>query len=228
MNLTYAWVVKIPKTSGPRLVVYIYISYPVRTHIPADITFDYYQISINHKKDPIPPRLPNHPTPTIPALTMRLVLSRLQPSDFDASIPSQFAAFVHDGGHLAMLGANSAANVARAKTALLGDYAADASNVWIKVSDADAGDRFVAASNWKVYPTYVKGEVDARAREMAALRAEDVGWFEGEREKEDAAVLTREFYEIRYRFTREAHVCKSRLVFGFCSCVCYVLSMRVW
>ncbi len=137
---------------------------------------------------------------------MRLVLSRVEPSDFSAIAPSSFNALVHDGGFTAMLGVNNDENIAHAKSEFRKEFSSDASNAWIKITDEDDGGKFVAASNWKIYPTYVEKEVDARAKEFEEFRAEIVTWFKEEKEKEDAASIMRSFFERRYKYMREGHV----------------------
>jgi hypothetical protein len=150
---------------------------------------------------------------------MPLILSRVTANDFDTLVPIQFIAFVKNGTHNAQLGFGSAENIARAKKVLLEDFTSDPADVWIKVTDEDANGRIIAASNWKIYPTYVKKDFDAKAAAFENLKPEDVTWHIDVRQKEDAATILKEFFETRYRRTREAHVCKF-VPFNHASCSC--------
>ena len=139
---------------------------------------------------------------------VQLVLSRVTRSDLDTLIPIEFAAFEHEGSHGAMYGPKTASSMVAAKMSYLRAMASDPSDVWVKISDADAGDRMVCAGNWKVYPTYVAAEVDAKVAAVERMTAGDMTVFEDARQKEDAAMLTKEFMTTRYRSMREAHICK--------------------
>lgn len=140
---------------------------------------------------------------------MPLTLSRVTHDDFNTLVPIQFAAFVNNGTHHAQLGFNTHDNIAHAKKVLREDFASDPADVWIKVTDEDASGRIIAASNWKIYPTYVKKDFDAKAAVSEKLRPEDVTWHSSEREKEDAGTIMKEFFATRYRSMREAHICTS-------------------
>jgi hypothetical protein len=94
----------------------------------------------------------------------------------------------------------------------LEDFASDPADVWLKVTDEDANSKTIAASNWKIYPTYVKSDFDAKAASVDKMTAEDVTWHSDERQKEDAVTILKEFFATRYRRTREAHVCKFLIV----------------
>ena len=146
---------------------------------------------------------------------MPLTLSRVTPGEFDTIVPIQFAAFANNGAHTAQLGFNNAESIAHAKTIFLDDFASDPADIWLKVTDEDANGRIIAASNWKVYPTYVKSDFDAKAALSEKMKAEDVTWLGDPRQKEDAVTIVKEFFATRYRKTREAHVCKS-VPFRFC------------
>jgi hypothetical protein len=139
---------------------------------------------------------------------MLLTLSRVTADDFDTLVPLQFTAFANNGSHNAQLGFGSADDIARAKKLLLEDFRGDPADVWLKVTDEDANGRIIAASNWKIYPTYVKKDFDAKAAAFENLKPEDVTWHSDVRHKEDAATILKEFFETRYRRTREAHICK--------------------
>lgn len=104
---------------------------------------------------------------------MRLVLSRVQPSDFDALIPLQFHAFDDVDLNNCFFGPTGPSGYAYAKRTVLHAYTHDAADVWMKVTDEDedieidvldsdtgmpTGEkrkqkRIVAGSNWKVWPT---------------------------------------------------------------------------
>jgi hypothetical protein len=140
---------------------------------------------------------------------MPLTLSRVISEDFNTLLPIQFAAFANNGAHNAQLGFNTPDNIAHAKKFFLEDFASDSADVWLKVTDDDANGRIVAASNWKIYPTYVKKDFDAKAAASEKLRPEDVTWHSDARQKEEATTILKEFFAIRYRTTREAHICKS-------------------
>ena len=143
---------------------------------------------------------------------MPLALSRVTADDFDTLIPIQFTAFADNGTHSAQLGLKNAANIAHAKALFLKDLASDPADVWLKVTDEDVNGKVIAASNWKIYPTYVKSDFDAKAASVDKMVAEDVTWHSDERQKEDAVTILKEFFATRYRKTRDAHVCKFLLV----------------
>ena len=161
---------------------------------------------------------------------MRLAISRVTAEDFDTIVPIQFTAFTNNGTHNAQLGFKSAESIAYAKTVFLETSVSDAADLWIKVTDEDANCRIIAASNWKIYPTYVKSDFDAKAAASEKMRAEDVTWHSDARQKEDAAAIMKEFFEIRYRRTREAHVCKfcfyMNVLPSHCSVLCGHLLSR--
>ena len=50
-------------------------------------------------------------------------------------------------------------------------------------------------SNWKIYPTYVKSDFDAKAALVENMTAEDVTWRSDERQKEDAVTILKELLE---------------------------------
>ena len=139
---------------------------------------------------------------------MPLVLSRVTPEDFDTLVPIQFSAFAKNGAHCAQLGPKNPDNIVHAKAIFLDRFASDPADVWLKVTDEDANGRIIAASNWKIYPTYVKSDFDARAALFEGMRAEDVSWHTDPRQKEDAVTILKEFFSTRYRMMREAHVCR--------------------
>lgn len=105
---------------------------------------------------------------------MPLVLSRVTADDFDTLIPIQFAAFANNGVHHAQLGLENTENIAHAKALFLKDFTSDPADVWLKVTDEDANGKIIAASNWKIYPTYVKSDFDAKAASVENMTAEDV------------------------------------------------------
>ena len=139
---------------------------------------------------------------------MPLVLSRVAPEDFDTLVPIQFSAFAKNGAHYAQLGCKNPENIAHAKAIFLDSFASDPADLWLKVIDEDATGRIIAASNWKIYPTYVKSDFDTRAALFEGMKAEDVSWHTDPRQKEDAVTIVKEFFSTRYRRTREAHVCE--------------------
>jgi hypothetical protein len=143
---------------------------------------------------------------------MPLALSRVTADDFDTLIPIQFTAFANNGTHHAQLGLRNAANIANAKAIFRKNFASDPADVWLKVTDEDANSKIIAASNWKIYPTYVKSDFDAKATSVDKMTAEDVTWHGDERQKEDAVTILKEFFATRYRRMREAHVCKFLIV----------------
>jgi GNAT superfamily N-acetyltransferase len=123
---------------------------------------------------------------------MHLTVSRVQPSDFDAILPAQFAAFDPIELSAAFFGRSSPANFAIAKKKQLESFHNDPADVWLKVTDEDQeievdvinedyverpGEsdsfskgkkvvkRIVSASNWKVYPTFVEGHEAKQAAE---------------------------------------------------------------
>lgn len=140
---------------------------------------------------------------------MRLTLSRVASDDFDTIVPIQFAAFANNGAHLAQLGFASPESIAHAKKIFLDGFVSDSADYWLKVTDEDANGRIVAASNWKIYPTYVKNDFDAMATAAEKIKPEDITWLSDARQKEDAASILKQFFATRYRVTREAHICKS-------------------
>lgn len=116
---------------------------------------------------------------------MHLTVSRVHPSDFDAIVPAQFAAFDPIDLSAAFFGGSSPANFAISKKKHLDSFHNDPADVWLKVTDEDEeievdvinedyvegpGDdnpfskgkkivkRIVSASNWKIYPTFVEGQ----------------------------------------------------------------------
>lgn len=94
---------------------------------------------------------------------MPLALSRVTADDFDTLIPIQFTAFANNGAHHAQLGLRNAANIAHAKALFLENFASGPADVWVKVMDEDTNSKIIAVSNWKIYPTYVKIDFDAKA-----------------------------------------------------------------
>jgi beta-lactamase class D len=139
---------------------------------------------------------------------MPLTISRVTPDDFNTLVPIEFAAFADNGAHTAQLGFNNAESIAHAKTIFLEAFTSDPADAWLKVTDEDANGRIVAASNWKIYPTYVKSAFDAKAAAAEKLKAEDVTWHSDARQKEDAVTIMKEFFATRYRRISEAHVRK--------------------
>jgi hypothetical protein len=140
---------------------------------------------------------------------MRLTLSRVASDDFDTLVPIQFAAFANNGAHNAQLGFGSPENIAHAKKVFLDEFVSDVADVWLKITDEEANNRIVAASNWKIYPTYVKKDFDTKAAAIEKMKPEDVTWLSDAQQKEDATTILKEAFTTRYKLTREAHICKS-------------------
>jgi GNAT superfamily N-acetyltransferase len=113
---------------------------------------------------------------------MHLVLSRVQPEDFDALIPLQFQAFDDVDLNNVFFGPTGPAGYAYAKRTVMHAYMHDAADVWMKVTDEDVDvevpvlddetgeptgekrkqKRIVAGSNWKVWPTLNREEHEKR------------------------------------------------------------------
>jgi GNAT superfamily N-acetyltransferase len=120
---------------------------------------------------------------------MRLTLSRVECSDFDAIVPVLFKAFDPIELSAAFFGKASPTNLAIRKQKILESFHNDPADVWLKVTDEDeevevdiinehftqggkgqvSGEsiqgrktmkRIVCASNWKVYPTFVEPKLD--------------------------------------------------------------------
>ena len=136
------------------------------------------------------------------------ILRRVQPSDFDIFVPVEFTAFVNDGGHNAMFGPSSPRNIAHAREVWLKATKTDPADVWLKVTDEDAGSRIVCVGNWKIYPTYVASEVDARAAAIEKLTAQDASGYDDPNQKADSIMLTKDFLARRYEKMREPHICE--------------------
>jgi hypothetical protein len=139
-----------------------------------------------------------------PRAIMLLALSRVTADDFDTLVPIQFTAFANNGAHYAQLGFKNAENIAHAKAVFLEAFASDPADVWVKVTDEDANGRIIAASNWKIYPTYVKSDVDTKAAAFEKMKGEDesrrcyVAWrttAEGRRSSDPEGVLRNKVYE---------------------------------
>jgi len=137
---------------------------------------------------------------------MKLILSRVVPSDLDALVPVAFDAFATNGGWTALYGVKNAENIANAKRNFLKDMDTDSSDVWLKITDEDAGGRIVSGSNWKLYPTYVKADFDRKAENVEKLTAQNICHFTEEKQREEACWLLQDFMRRRYGNTREAHV----------------------
>lgn len=113
--------------------------------------------------------------------------------DLEYLAPVEFAAFVQDACHNVMLGWNEPASIKARIERQKKDFTSTPSNFWIKVFDADADNRIIAASNWKIFPTYVKSEFEAKAKHLDAMTAKDVSFTGDEQRQEDAIVALKGF-----------------------------------
>ena len=68
---------------------------------------------------------------------MRLTLSRVTPSDFDAIVPLMFQSFDSVELSTVFIGKPSPQNLAIRKKKLLHDFHHDPADVWLKVEDED-------------------------------------------------------------------------------------------
>lgn len=113
---------------------------------------------------------------------MRLVLSRVQESDFDGLIPLHFRVFGDDDMNQVFFGTPGPKAQAYALRTILHAYKHDPADVWMKVTDEDVDvevdvlnretglptgektkmKRIIAGSNWKVWPTLNLEEHEAR------------------------------------------------------------------
>jgi GNAT superfamily N-acetyltransferase len=149
---------------------------------------------------------------------MHLTVSRIHPSDFDAIVPAQFAAFEPIDLAAAFFGRPSPANFAIAKKKNLDSFHNDPADLWMKVTDEDeeievdiinedyvegSGDnnsfskgkkivkRIVSASNWKIYPTFVEGHEAKQAAGPLKAATNDEVKASGEAEKKaDGSEIT--------------------------------------
>lgn len=125
---------------------------------------------------------------------MQLKIARIiDVADLAILAPIEFAAFVQDGGHNVMLGRNVPASVQATIERQKKEFTSDPANFWIKVFDADADDRIIAASNWKIYPTYVETAFEAKDKHINAMTAKDVSFIGDEKQQEDAIVAMQGF-----------------------------------
>lgn len=125
---------------------------------------------------------------------MQLKISRITDiADLAYLAPIEFAAFVQDGGHNVMLGRNVPASIKATIKRQEKEFTSDPSNFWIKVFDADANNRIIAASNWKIFPTYVQSDFEAKDKHINAMTAKDLSFMGDEKQQEDAVIAMRGF-----------------------------------
>lgn len=128
---------------------------------------------------------------------MQLKISRITDvADLEYLAPIEFEAFAQDGGHNVMLGANNPSSVKATIERQRKEFISDPSNFWIKVFDADANDRIVAGSNWKIFPTYVPSNFEAKNQRINAMTAKDLSFMGDEKRQEDGVVAMKGFVSV--------------------------------
>lgn len=138
---------------------------------------------------------------------MQLKISRVTDvADLKYLAKIEFASFAEDGGHIAMLGLNTPSSINATVERQKKEFTSDASNFWIKVFDTDANDRIVAASNWKIFPTYVQSEFEAKDKHINAMTPEHLSFMEDEKRQADGIIASKGFMEARHRNAKEAHI----------------------
>jgi len=124
-----------------------------------------------------------------------LILSRVQEKDFDELLEVQFKAFSHVDIHQALFGPNTKENRDRVKEAFIKDMHNDVADCWMKLVDETTG-RIVSASQWKIYPSWVK------PKEHPAFESP---FYEG-KERKISEKLGNDFYEKRGAWSDHPHV----------------------
>lgn len=125
---------------------------------------------------------------------MQLKISRVTDvADLKYLAKIEFASFAEDGGHIAMLGLNTPSSINATVERQKKEFTSDASNFWIKVFDTDANDRIVAASNWKIFPTYVQSEFEAKDKHINAMTPEHLSFMEDEKRQADGIIASKGF-----------------------------------
>lgn len=139
---------------------------------------------------------------------MQLKISRITDvADLEYLAPIQFAAFGDDDvGHRAMLGVNNLSSINATIKRQKKEFTSDPSTFWIKVVDEDANNRIVGASEWKIYPTYVHSDFEAKDKRLDAMTAESLSFMEDEKRQEDGVIAVRGFMGARHRNAKEAHI----------------------
>lgn len=92
-----------------------------------------------------------------------------------------------------MLGRNVPASIEATVERQKKEFTSDPSNFWIKVSDADANNRIIAASNWKIFPTYVQSDFEVKDKHINSMTAKDMSFMADEKQQEDAVIAMRGF-----------------------------------
>ncbi|KIW13283.1 hypothetical protein PV08_08471 [Exophiala spinifera] len=162
---------------------------------------------------------------------MRLFISRVEPKDMDAIVPLLFETFKTEDLNKVFFGRGSQASKAYTKKLLLAGLLNDPADVFIKLVDEDQEvdvdvlddeanvvgtekrKRIIAASDWKIYPTYVTPQEEQQQQqqrtndanaEIANSKAA-FSYLETEEERADAAVLMEDFLVRRRRECKEGH-----------------------
>lgn len=138
---------------------------------------------------------------------MQLQIARITDvADLKYLAPIEFAAFVEDGGHNVMLGLNTPSSINATIERQKKEFTFDSANFWIKVVDADANNRIVAASNWKIFPTYVRSQFEEKEKQINAMTIKDLSFMNDEKRQEDGVIAVKGFMSARHRNAREAHI----------------------
>jgi GNAT superfamily N-acetyltransferase len=162
---------------------------------------------------------------------MRLVLSRAKPSDFDAIISVCFNVFGSVGITRAFYGYKIPESFAALKKMFSHGADNDVSDVWLKIEDLDEEmeydifdengnstgkekrKRVVCASNWRIYPNYVKSYMTkdlpapiGTTEEHIRILNEKFFYLDTEEERRDAAFIVYDLLERRCRAGSEPHV----------------------
>lgn len=138
---------------------------------------------------------------------MHLILSRVKDEDLDELLLGQYSAFTGNAAHDAIYGLNTPVARADAKKKFLKEMHTDPADYWLKIVDQDSG-KLVAASNWKIYPTWAESKGEQVKDEMNDEHA-IYGFQPGSVELRAHEVTMEDYIGRRKRYTDgEAHVCE--------------------
>ncbi|KAL6251344.1 hypothetical protein RBB50_001552 [Rhinocladiella similis] len=156
---------------------------------------------------------------------MRLVISRVEPKDLDAIVPLLFETFKTEDLTKVFFGRGSQVSKAYTRKLLLAGLLNDPADVFLKMEDEDhevdvdvlddeanvvgteKRKKLIAASDWKIYPTYVTPEEEEQqeAKKADADNLTVFSYLDTEQERADAAVLMEDFLVRRRRECKEGH-----------------------
>ncbi|PGH35393.1 hypothetical protein GX50_01731 [[Emmonsia] crescens] len=128
-----------------------------------------------------------------------LIITKIEPSDWDEIIASHFRAFIHEPYQQLIHGKDTSRNRQIFKEQSLNKYTTLGNSIWLKAVDTNNNSKIVGVVNYTLNPTYVP-------LKRVELNSDDMIWLEDPEDKRILGTMSKDIVDRKLRLVKEGHI----------------------